>query len=104
ETAPPDASPLPGTRPEVVVWPASTDDVVRIVRLAATRRVPLTARGAGSSLEGNTIPVRGGIVLDFSRMAEVLSFRPEDLQVDVQPGVVYAGLTRRLRPDGLFFP
>src|SRR5689334_14692299 len=104
ETASRDASSLPGTRPEVVVWPASTDDVVRIVRLAATRRVPLTARGAGSSLEGNPIPVRGGIVLDCSRMAEVLAIRPEDLQVDVQPGVVYAALNRRLRPDGLFFP
>src|SRR5437867_8051872 len=99
-----DASSLPGSRPDAVVWPLSTDDVVAIVQLAGTLRVPVTARGAGSSLEGNPIPVRGGIVLDCSRMAEVVAIRPENLQVDVQPGVVYAALNRQLRPHGLFFP
>jgi D-lactate dehydrogenase (cytochrome) len=99
-----DASSLPGTRPDAVAWPLSTDDVAAVVRLAAARGVPLTARGAGSSLEGNPIPVRGGIVLDCSRMAEVVAVRPEDLQADVQPGVVYASLNRHLRPHGLFFP
>jgi D-lactate dehydrogenase (cytochrome) len=99
-----DASSLPGTRPDAVVWPLSTDDVVAVVGVAAASGVPVTARGAGSSLEGNPIPVRGGIVLDCSRMAETLAIRPGDLQVDVQPGVVYATLNRRLRPHGLFFP
>jgi D-lactate dehydrogenase (cytochrome) len=99
-----DESSLPSSRPDAVVWPLATDDVVAVVKLAASAGVPLTARGAGSSLEGNPIPVRGGIVLDCSRMAEVVAVRPEDLQVDVQPGVVYAALNRRLRPHGLFFP
>src|SRR5438874_8176790 len=99
-----DASSLPGARPDAVVWPLSTAEVVAIVRFAAADRIPRTARGAASSLEGNPIPVRGGIVLDCTRMAEVVAVRPADLQVDVQPGVVYAALNRRLRPDGLFFP
>src|SRR3989442_4813978 len=104
ETAARDASSLPGARPDAVVWPLSTEDVVAVVKLAAAHAIPLTARGAGSSLEGNPIPVRGGIVLDCSRMAQVVAVRPEDLQVDVQPGVVYAALNRTLRPHGLFFP
>src|SRR5881409_428902 len=104
ETAARDASSLPGARPDAVVWPLSTDEVVAVVKLAAAHAIPLTARGAGSSLEGNPIPVRGGMVLDVSRMAEVVAIRPEDLQVDVQPGVVYAALNRQLRPHGLFFP
>ncbi|HJQ85349.1 MAG TPA: FAD-binding oxidoreductase [Candidatus Binatia bacterium] len=99
-----DASSLPGTRPDVVVWPRSADEVAAVVRLAATHRTPLTARGAGSSLEGNPIPVCGGIVLDCTQMAAVVAVRPADLQVDVQPGVVYAALNRALRPHGLFFP
>src|SRR5258705_8853441 len=103
-TAARDASSRPGARPAAVVWPLSADDVVAVVKLAAAHAIPLTARGAGSSLEGNPIPVRGGIVLDVSRMAEVVAVRPEDLQVDVQPGVVYAALNRQLRPHGLFFP
>ena len=104
EAASRDASSLPGALPDVVVWPLSTDEVAAVVRLAYEHAVPLTARGAGSSLEGNPIPVRGGIVLDCTRMAEVVAVRPADLQVDVQPGVVYAALNRRLRPHGLFFP
>src|SRR5213078_1459696 len=98
-----DASSLPGARPDAVVWPLSTDDMVAVVKLAAAHAIPLTARGAGSSLEGNPIPVRGGIVLDVSRMVDVVAIRPEDLQADLQPGVVYAALNRQLRPHGLFF-
>jgi D-lactate dehydrogenase (cytochrome) len=104
EAASRDASSLLGTPPDAVVWPLATDEVQAVVRLAAEVRIPLTARGAGSSLEGNPIPVRGGIVLDLSRMTQVVAVRPEDLQVDVQPGVVYAALNRALRPHGLFFP
>lgn len=103
-TASRDASSLPGTLPDAVVWPASTGEVAALVTLAAARGIPLTARGGGSSLEGNPIPVRGGIVLDCSRMDVVVAVRPEDLQVDAQPGVVYATLNRALRPHGLFFP
>ena len=99
-----DASSLPGSPPDAVVWPLATDEVQAVVRLAADARVPVTARGAGSSLEGNPIPVRGGIVLDLSRMSRVLAVRAEDLQADVEPGVVYAALNRALRPHGLFFP
>jgi D-lactate dehydrogenase (cytochrome) len=99
-----DASSLPGTPPDAVVWALTAEDVQAVIRLAAAARIPVTARGAGSSLEGNPIPVRGGIVLDLSRMAEVVAVRAEDLQVDVQPGVVYAALNRALRPHGLFFP
>jgi D-lactate dehydrogenase (cytochrome) len=99
-----DASSLPPARPDAVAWPLGTDEVAAAVRIAAAHRIPLTARGAGSSLEGNPIPVAGGLVLDLTRMDAVLAVRPEDLQVDVQPGIVYARLNRALRPHGLFFP
>jgi D-lactate dehydrogenase (cytochrome) len=103
EAAARDASSEPAHRPDAVVWPLARDEVVEIVRTCAEARVPLTARGAGSSLEGNPIPVRGGVVVDCSRMTR-MAVRPADLQVDVEPGVVYAALNRELRPHGLFFP
>ena len=56
-----DASSIPGARPEAVVWPLTTDEVATVVGLAHEHSVPLTARGAGSSLEGNPIPAHGGI-------------------------------------------
>jgi len=99
-----DASSEAAQRPDAVVWPLTTDEVVEVVRACGDGRVPLTPRGAGSSLEGNPIAVRGGIVLDCSRMTRVVAVRDADLQVDVEPGVVYAELNRQLRPHGLFFP
>jgi D-lactate dehydrogenase (cytochrome) len=90
--------------PEVVVWPRSTEEVSRLVRWACRKKVPVTAWGAGTSLEGNPIPVRGGMVMDFSEMNRVLALLAEDFQADVQPGVVYKELNRQLAREGLFFP
>src|SRR5262249_37439363 len=98
-----ESSCLPST-PEVVVWPLTTDEVTRIVRYAWEQAVPLTARGAGSSLEGNPIPVHGGIVLDLSQMNSLVAVQAEDLQVTVQPGIAYNHLNEQLKPYGLFFP
>ncbi|MBI3757284.1 MAG: FAD-binding oxidoreductase [Deltaproteobacteria bacterium] len=90
--------------PDVVVWPLTTNEVSRVVRYAYEHAIPLTARGAGSSLEGNPIPVRGGIVLDLSRMDHIVAVHAEDLQVTVQPGIVYNQLNEQLKLSGLFFP
>ena len=104
ELASHDESACPPTFPDVVVWPQTTEDVRRVVRYAYEQAVALTARGAGSSLEGNPIPVRGGIVADLSRMDRVVTVHAEDLQVTVQPGIVYNDLNDQLKAYGLFFP
>ncbi len=90
--------------PDVVVWPHTTEEVSRLVRWACQNKVPVTAWGAGTSLEGNPIPVQGGMVIDFNEMNHILAVRPEDFQVDVQAGVIYKELNKTLARDGLFFP
>ena len=99
-----DESSCLASKPDVVVWPLTTEEVSQVVRYACTHCIPLTARGAGSSLEGNPIPVRAGVVLDVSRMDAVIEVYKEDLQVSVQPGIVYDNLNDQLKPHGLFFP
>lgn len=91
-------------RPEVVVWPQKTEDVVAVVKLAHEKGYPVTPWCAGTSLEGNPIPIRGGIVLDFNEMNRILEVRDKDLQVDVEVGIQYRELNDRLRHYGLFFP
>jgi len=90
--------------PDVVVWPHTTEEVSRLVRWAREKRVPVTAWGAGTSLEGNPIPVQGGMVMDFNEMNRIIAVRPEDFQADVQAGVIYKELNKALARDGLFFP
>ena len=90
--------------PDVVVWPHSTEDVSRIAGYAFERKIPVTAWGVGTSLEGNPIPANRGIVIDFQQMQRVIAIRPEDFQVDVEAGVAYKELNQTLSRHGLFFP
>lgn len=98
-----DASSHAAHLPDIVVFPASTEEVSQIARLAHDRHLPLVGWGAGSSIEGNPIPVRGGIVVDFARMNQVLAYHKSDFQVTVQAGVRYKDLNAELAADRLFF-
>ena len=99
-----DQSSHPRSRPEAVIWPLSAAEVSNILKYANAHRIPITGWGSGSSLEGNPIPVKHGIVLDFSQMNRILEIREEDFQADVEPGVVYQDLNEKLKHTGLFFP
>ncbi|MBW2513604.1 MAG: FAD-binding oxidoreductase, partial [Deltaproteobacteria bacterium] len=91
-------------RPEAAVWVQNKDQVAAILRLANAHRIPITPRGAGTSLTGSAVPRQGGIVLDMSRMNKILAISIEDRQVKVQPGVVFDDLNRALAKSGFFFP
>lgn len=90
--------------PQAVVFAHTEAEVARVVALCAAHRVPVIPYGAGSSLEGHLLAVRGGISLDVSRMDRVLRIDAEDLTVTVQPGVTRKQLNEALRHEGLFFP
>jgi D-lactate dehydrogenase (cytochrome) len=99
-----DQSHHPPSMPEAVIWPVDRFEVSEILKYANKNRIPITGWGSGSSLEGNPIPVRGGIVLDFSQMNRIIDIREKDFQADVEPGVIYQDLNERLKYSGLFFP
>jgi D-lactate dehydrogenase len=90
--------------PDAVVRPVGADDVVALVRWAREHRIPITARGGGTSLDGESVPVHGGVVVDFSGWTDVGPVDPVGRTVRVGPGVVNHDLTERLAPFGLFFP
>ena len=91
-------------RPEAAVWAQTTEQVAAILKLANTHKIPVTPRGAGTSLTGSAVPRKGGIVLDMSRMNKILNISIEDRQVIVQPGVVFDDLNHKLADSGFFFP
>ena len=90
--------------PDVVVWPHTTEEVSRIVKWAYEKNIPITPWGAGTSLEGNPIPVKGGVLINFQEMDKIISIRQQDFQVDLQAGVIYKELNKVLGHHGLFFP
>lgn len=88
--------------PVAVVFPTSAEDVAATVRIAGEYGVPVTPRGAGTSLAGQTVGT--GIVLDFSRhMNRILDLDPVARTARVEVGVVQDDLNRAAAPFGLMF-
>lgn len=88
--------------PQVVVFPRDPDDVQAALAVAREARAPVTARGAGTSVAGNS--VGPGVVLDFSRhVNRILEVDPEARTARVEPGVVMAALQQAAAPHGLRF-
>ncbi|CAN5632671.1 FAD-binding oxidoreductase [soil metagenome] len=90
--------------PLAVVRPATTAEVAEVLRLADEAGVAVTARGSGTGLSGAAVPVEGGIVVAFDRMAEILEIDTENHMAVVQPGVTLAQLNEALVPHGLVYP
>lgn len=90
--------------PDVVIWARDTHEISQIMRVADSFSIPVTAWGGGSSLQGNPIPVRGGIVLNMTKMDKLLEVIPEGLQARIQPGIIGDDLNKQLKENGLFFP
>ncbi len=99
-----DESPFEVPPPDAVLFVESTADVAQALALADRHVVPVIGFGIGSSLEGHTLAIQGGLCLDFSRMNRILRVNAEDLTVTVQPGVTREQLNTDIRHQGLFFP
>jgi len=93
-----------GLLPAGIIWPVTAAEVSNILAWAYDQDVPVTPWGAGTSTEGNPVPTRGGLVMDLTRMDKIIEIRPQDLQADVQPGVLRKELNRQAGKQGLFFP
>lgn len=89
--------------PDVVVFPLSTDEVSRVMRLAARHRAPVVPFGAGSSLEGHVNAVEGGVSIDLSRMNRILTINVDDLDATVEAGVTHRQLNKTLANSGVSF-
>jgi FAD/FMN-containing dehydrogenase len=88
--------------PEVVVFPRRTEDVVTVAAICRDLGVPLTMRGAGTSIAGNA--VGAGVVVDTSRyLNRILAIDPDARQATVQPGVILDDLQAQARAYGLRF-
>jgi glycolate oxidase len=90
-------------RPDVVVFPTSLDQVVRIVRLCNELDLPFLPRGSGTSLAGGVLPVGGGVVISLARMKKILEVDYRNRFAVIEPGVVNLWLTNHLRPQGYHF-
>ncbi len=90
--------------PQAVVFAKDTQQVSEILRLANSEKVPVIARGTGSSVTGAVLPTKGGVILDFTRMNAVLEINKADGYAIVEPGIICNALNAKLAPTHFFPP
>ncbi len=90
--------------PQAIVFVTNTEQVSKIVKQANQDKIPVVARGTGSSVTGAVLPIKGGVVLDFTRMNSVLEINKADGYAIIQPGVICNALNAKLAPTHFFPP
>jgi len=89
--------------PDAVVLPGSAAEVAAVVRASGEAGVPVIARGAGTGLNGGSIPVRGGVMVVLTRLDRVLEIDPRGRAATVEPGVINTDLSAQTAGAGLFY-
>ena len=97
-------TPTRGRKPDVVVLPATAEEVSKILKLANRERIPVTPRGSATGLTGGCVPEHGGIVMAMSKMNKILEVNPEDRLAVVEPGVLTNDLQVAVEAAGVFYP
>jgi glycolate oxidase len=90
--------------PEAVVFARSTSDVSKLLKFASTRKIAVTARGAGFGYVGGCVPAGKGIALSLMRMNRIKEISFADAIAIVEPGVITADLKAAARAKKLFYP
>jgi glycolate oxidase len=90
-------------KPDLVVFPSSTDQVTEVVKTCNEFNVPFLPRGAGTSLAGGCLPVGGGVMIALTRMKRILEVSVRDRYALVEPGVVNLWLTNHVKPHGCHY-
>lgn len=90
--------------PDAVVFPATHEQVLALVRACRAHRLPLVARGRGTNTTGASVPVAGGVVASFERMNRLLRIDPDNRLAVVEPGLLNGDLQAALTPHRLFWP
>lgn len=90
--------------PQAIVFARDTEQVSKILALANREKVPVVARGTGSSVTGAALAPKGGVLIDFTRMNAVKEVNKLDGYAVVEPGVICNALNARLAPTHFFPP
>lgn len=99
-------APNPNTdKPALLVYPESTEEVSKIVKICNANSIAVTPFSGGTSLEGALAATQGGVCIDFKNMKSIVQVRPRDMDVTVQAGLCWQDLNDYLgKHHDMFFP
>lgn len=90
--------------PSVIVFPASTEQVQAIVKLANQYQMAITPSGGRTGLSAGAVAANGEIVVSLDRMNKVVEYYPADRMVKIQAGMVTEQLQQYAEQQGLYYP
>ncbi|MDR3588626.1 MAG: FAD-linked oxidase C-terminal domain-containing protein [Negativicutes bacterium] len=90
--------------PDVVVAPATVDEIVKTVQLARQYNMPVTARGAATGNSGGAVLRKGGICLELTRLNKIIDIDIHNKVATVEPGVITEEFVNAVSQAGLFYP
>jgi len=93
--------PMFKTMPDLVVRPENSEEVSEILRLANDRGIPVTPRAGASTVYFDTVPAKGGIVMDLNLIKGIVGLDETKMTVTVKAGTTWGELEHCLRPRGL---
>jgi FAD/FMN-containing dehydrogenase len=88
-------------RPEIVVWPASSEQVSEILKWSNINNVPVVPVSSDVHFNGGAIPKQGGVIMDLSKMNQILEIDTDIKQARFQAGVTWSQLTGELAKNGM---
>lgn len=91
-------------RPRAVVLPASTGQVVDIMRVCREHRAAVTPRGRGTGLTGGAVPLENSVVISLERMERIIEIDEDNQMVTVEPGLIVKALHDAVEARGLYYP
>jgi glycolate oxidase len=91
-------------RPDVVIFPDSTEAVSRVLQAAHRHRIPVVPQGMGSGLAAGGVPFSGGIAVSLTQMNRILEIDRVNMTATVEAGVITAYLAEQVEALGLFYP
>lgn len=90
--------------PDIVVKPRTAEEISALMKICHAHRIPVTPRGAGTGLSGGALPHKGGLLISFERMNQIIEIDERNLQVTTEPGVITEVLQNAVKEKGLFYP
>ena len=91
-------------RPDAVVIPADIEEMVALLKSSSELDVPVTIRGAGTSLSGGPVAAQGGVVVHTSALRKIREISREGFWCEAECSVTLNQLDEALRPNGMFYP
>ena len=90
--------------PRAVLFPKNYEELSKILRICNEFKVPVTAYGTGTSLEGHVVGNDEGFTISMENFNKVISINEADFDCRVQANVSREQLNETLKDKGVFFP